>query len=122
MSDHPTSPYAFSGLFPVAIVSGYFGGRCVVEPTNPAMILNKGMALYNMPPQHEYKYDPMTGEPLIDGWPLYSGLPPREWQGLTVEDVDALVKAFDDWPVNMVGHLLVFAAEDKLKEKNHGGV
>ena len=25
--------------------------------------------------QTNWKYDPMTGEPLIDGWPLYSGLP-----------------------------------------------
>jgi hypothetical protein len=26
-----------------------------------------------------HKYDPETGEPLIDGWPLYSALPsPRE--------------------------------------------
>lgn len=25
--------------------------------------------------QNELKYDPETGEPLIDGYPLYSGLP-----------------------------------------------
>ena len=25
--------------------------------------------------RRQWKYDPMTGEPLVDGWPLYSGLP-----------------------------------------------
>jgi hypothetical protein len=28
--------------------------------------------------RRQWKYDPMTGEPLVDGWPLYSGLPQRE--------------------------------------------
>jgi hypothetical protein len=27
--------------------------------------------------RRQWKYDPMTGEPLIDGWPLYSGLPQK---------------------------------------------
>jgi hypothetical protein len=30
--------------------------------------------------RRQWKYDPMTGEPLVDGWPLYSGLPePVAW-------------------------------------------
>jgi hypothetical protein len=28
--------------------------------------------------RRQWKYDPMTGEPLVDGWPLYSGLPQPE--------------------------------------------
>ena len=28
--------------------------------------------------RRQWKYDPMTGEPLVDGWPLYSGLPEPE--------------------------------------------
>ena len=31
---------------PVAYVSGYYGGRCVILPVNPAMLLNPGTALY----------------------------------------------------------------------------
>ena len=42
----------------------------------------------------------------------------REWQGLTMEEIDALVEEHSGWPVEMVGHVLICAAEDKLKEKN----
>jgi hypothetical protein len=34
---------------PVAEVKGYYGGRCVVEPLNSAMVLPSGMALYTHP-------------------------------------------------------------------------
>jgi hypothetical protein len=42
----------------------------------------------------------------------------REWQGLTMEELDALVEEHSGWPVEMVGHVLICAAEDKLKGKN----
>jgi hypothetical protein len=62
----------------------------------------------------EWKYHPMTGEPLIDGWPLYSGLPQREWVGLTNEEM------FYIYGQNHVGKLcnLGRLVEAKLKEKN----
>ena len=47
---------------PVAVVTGVYGGRFIVEPTNPAMVLPVNMALYTRP-QH------------------------REWVGLTDEEV-----------------------------------
>jgi hypothetical protein len=31
---------------PVAAVTGYYGGHCVVDPTDRAMLLPVGMALY----------------------------------------------------------------------------
>lgn len=31
---------------PIASVTGYYGGRCVVEPLGPALVLPRGMALY----------------------------------------------------------------------------
>jgi hypothetical protein len=34
------------------------------------------------------KYDPETGEPLIDGYPLFSGLPPPPAKTLTDEEID----------------------------------
>ena len=49
---------------------------------------------------------------------LYTAPPQREWQGLTMEELDALVEEHSGWPVEMVGHVLICAAEDKLKEKN----
>ncbi len=69
--------------------------------------------------EQEWKYNPMTGEPLIDGWPLYSGLPKREWQGLTNEEVGMLT-VFDGLHHVEVPLLAKFtrAIEAKLKEKN----
>jgi hypothetical protein len=36
------------------------------------------------------KYDPETGEPLIDGYPLFSGLPPPPAKTLTDEEIHEL--------------------------------
>ena len=63
-------------------------------------------------PEQEWKYNPMTGEPLVDGWPLYSGLPQREWQGLTDEEISELIRN-----THNTGSF-VRAIEAKLKEKN----
>jgi len=35
---------------PVAVVSGYYGGQCVVLPTNPARLFSSGTAFYTTPP------------------------------------------------------------------------
>jgi type 1 glutamine amidotransferase len=35
---------------PVAVVTGYHGGNCVVAPTNPARLFNSGTAFYTTPP------------------------------------------------------------------------
>jgi hypothetical protein len=61
-------------------------------------------------PEQEWKYNRMTGEPLVDGWPLYSGLPKREWQGLTNEEIHSI-------PMLNKRHY-ARAMEAKLKEKN----
>jgi len=67
-------------------------------------------------PEQEWKYNPMTGEPLVDGWPLYSGLPKRELQGLTNEEILAIIDGFDPY---VDSYLYLFRAiEAKLKEKN----
>jgi hypothetical protein len=36
---------------PVAFVTGYYGGRCVIEPLNPARAMLLGMGLYAAPVQ-----------------------------------------------------------------------
>lgn len=68
-------------------------------------------------PPSEWKYNPMTGEPLIDGWPLYSGLPQREWQELTDEEIKRYKPVCADLDSFRAG---VKAVEAKLKEKNGG--
>jgi hypothetical protein len=45
---------------PVGYVSGFYGGYCVIQPTDPAVVLPAGMALYRAP---------------------------REWVGLTDEEI-----------------------------------
>ena len=70
------------------------------------------MPLYAAPPQREWKYDPMTGEPLIDGWPLYSGLP-KPWQGLTDEEIKSLL-----WETRVDNLTFARVIEKVLKEKN----
>ena len=57
-------------------------------------------------------------QPAKNGVPLYTAPPQREWQGLTMEEMDALVEEQSGWPVEMVGHVLICAAEAKLREKN----
>jgi len=68
--------------------------------------------LYTAPPQREWKYDPMTGEPLIDGWPLYSGLP-KPWQGLTDEEIKSLL-----WETRVDNLKFARVIETLLREKN----
>ena len=41
---------------PVAVVSGYYGGQCVVLPTNPARLFNSGTAFYTAPPAAQPDY------------------------------------------------------------------
>ena len=61
----------------------------------------------------QWKYDPMTGEPLIDGWPLYSGLPKREWRGLTDEEIKNLL-----WESRVDNLTFARVIEKVLREKN----
>lgn len=70
--------------------------------------------------KRQWKYDPMTGEPLVDGWPLYSGLPQRKWQGLTDEEVFAALVAVDGNTKRLAPGFVAFycTIEAKLKAKN----
>lgn len=38
---------------PVAVVSGYYGGQCVILPIDPARIFNSNTALYTSPPAQQ---------------------------------------------------------------------
>lgn len=62
--------------------------------------------------------EPVEPEPMIDGWPLYSGLPPpkKEWQGLTDDEIMACAKGGRSIGISF--HDAIQKAEAKLKEKN----
>jgi hypothetical protein len=89
---------------PVAVVSGYYGGQCVVLPTNPARLFNSGTAFYTAP-------QPVPVKTYHDGkpWPVQ----PKPWVGLTKDDVESW-----DLPVNPTVFEFVQFIEAKLKEKN----
>ena len=79
---------------PVAAVTGVYGGRFIVEPTNSAMVLPVNMALYAHPPK-------------------------REWVGLTYEDMVGLQKdLYDAKGESVLPTTFAMAVEAKLKEKN----
>jgi dienelactone hydrolase len=52
---------------PVAIVSGYYGGQCVVLPTNPARLFNSGTAFYTAPPAAQKPWVGLTDEEVAEG-------------------------------------------------------
>jgi len=78
---------------PIAFVTGVFGGRFVVKPTNSAMVLPVNIALYTHPQ-------------------------PRTWVGLTPTDMQKLSAEW--WTPNENEVVLINWIEAKLKEKNNG--
>ena len=77
---------------PIAFVTGVFGGRFIVEPTNPAMVLPVNIALYTHPKQ-------------------------RTWVGLTDEEIENLWQK--TWHKdNRMIYEFARAIEAKLRSKN----
>jgi hypothetical protein len=63
---------------------------------------------------------PRLNDWLYEARALYTAPPQREWQGLTMDELDKLVEAHGDnkFTLGMVGHVFACAIEAKLKEKN----
>ena len=81
-----------SSVEPVGYVSGFYGGYCVIQPTDPAVVLPVGMALYRAP---------------------------TEWVGLTeIEICD--IEADELTSANSETFSFARAIEAKLKERNGG--
>ena len=77
---------------PIAHITGYYRGYCIIKPTDPAVVLPVGMALYRSP---------------------------KEWVGLTDEEVSYCRYAAtfcDELDTAYMAELI----EQALKEKNHG--
>jgi len=81
---------------PVAVVSGYYGGKCVILPLDTARIFNSNTPLYTSPPAQ------------------------RTWVGLTDEELSEVYNQaeWQSWCFN--GWEYERAIEAKLKEKNCG--
>jgi hypothetical protein len=82
---------------PVAVVSGYYGGQCVVLPINPARLFNSGTAFYTAPPAAQ-----------------------KQWVGLTADEMLEALTSVDPATQRLpVGFSrFAYAIEAKLKEKN----
>jgi len=76
----------------------------------------------------KWKYDPETGEPLIDGYPLYSGLPNHDGDlRFTKDETNELIEALEEAVHFIVptekdmqrraGVRRIVKALEKLKEK-----
>ena len=78
---------------PVAYVTGFHNGHCVIQSIDPAVVLPAGMALYRAP---------------------------TEWVGLTDEEIKEIVGPWGDTPIKGYTRKLFDQIEAKLKEKNHG--
>ncbi len=92
---------------PVAYVTGFHSGHCVIQPTDPALVLPVGMALYTAP---------VTQEPVECMCGLCK-LGKREWAGLTDEEVYQAESGcwfLDEFDKTLFAR----AIEAKLKEKN----
>ena len=77
---------------PVAYVTGFHNGHCVIQSIDPAVVLPAGMALYRAP---------------------------TEWVGLTDEEIDAAWRSVDYTVLYEQFRIdIAHAIEAKLKEKN----
>ena len=74
---------------PVAVVSGYYGGQCVILPIDPARIFNSNTALYTSPQ------------------------PSKPWVGLTDEEKERIR---NNWGLRT--YKAIEDTETKLREKN----
>jgi hypothetical protein len=74
---------------PVAYITGFHNGHCVIQPTDPALVLPVGMALYRSP---------------------------KEWVGLTDEEIGEVISG--QFAERNYWVKITKALESKLKEKN----
>jgi len=76
---------------PVAYITGFYRGHCVIQPTDPAVVLPVGMALYRAP---------------------------TDWVGLTDEEIAQLMFKCDVIVTGPTQFDFARAIEAKLKEKH----
>jgi imidazole glycerol phosphate synthase subunit HisF len=95
---------------PVAVVSGYYGGQCVILPIDPARIYNSNTPLYTSPPPCP-TCEALSRTVMLD---QTSHDAQRQWVGLTDEEIDKTHET-RVWDAR---RSYARAIEAKLKEKN----
>jgi hypothetical protein len=104
---------------PDAVVTGHYGGNCVVTPTDPSRVFNTGTVFYTQPTDHSEQHLDMVdhGDELtiayLDGVHTGKQIAKREWVGLTDEERRKLFDPLHDAPFEFAKRI-----ESKLKEKN----
>ena len=73
---------------PVAVVSGYYNGQCVILPIDPARIFNSNTALYASPPASK-PWVGLTDEEKAD---LFEGTAPYYNELDYANDIEAKLK------------------------------
>jgi len=98
---------------PAAVVSGYYGGQCVILPTDPARIYNSNTPLYTTPQPCP------TCEALARTVMLDQTSHDAQRKPLTDEEIDKAWRSCDytvPWEQHRID--IARAIEAKLKEKN----
>jgi hypothetical protein len=105
---------------PVAIVSGYYGGQCVILPTEPARLFNSGTAFYTTPPAAPVQELVCVCGAVWQGQELVeTPADQRQWVGLTDEEIDqGLLRSDYALQTAHAWRAGVVFAMTQLKEKN----
>ena len=75
---------------PVAVVSGYYGGQCVILPIDPARIFNSNTPLYTSPPAQR---KPLTTKEIREWWASENGL--EDCAMSKLDDFEQVVRAVE---------------------------
>lgn len=97
---------------PVAVVSGYYGGQCIILPIDPARIFNSNTALYISPPPCP-TCEALARTVMLD---QTSHDAQRQWVGLTEEEHTQIAINCGCMSADWVFYGA--AVERNLKEKN----
>ncbi len=83
---------------PVAIVSGYYGGQCVILPVNPSRIFNSGTAFYTTPPAAQRQWVGLTPREIYNLWED-SGVPFVDWDSFAsiTRAIEAKLRNKNGW-------------------------
>ena len=99
---------------PIAHITGFYQGHCVIEPTDRATVLPVGMALYRAPSQCDLTC--VCGA-VWEGDQMVHAPRKREWVGLTDEEFKFIASKYS---LSTQTGMEYFKdeLEAKLKEKN----
>ena len=75
---------------PVAVVSGYYGGQCVILPIDPARIFNSNTPLYTSPPAQR---KPLSTKEIREWWASENGL--EDCAMSKLDDFEQVVRAVE---------------------------